>query len=232
MRGMKQALLKYYIEQGLSLPQIGVLVGRDPSTVGYWVHKHGLVANGREKYSPRGGLSRDQLEPLIEQCYSQREIASELGVSISTVRHWLHRYGLETKPFRRRRSRALEAIRAGQSRFEADCMHHGRTEFVVYKDGRSRCKRCAKQAVVRRRRRVKQILMEEAGGACRLCGYSRFPGALQFHHLEPTHKQFAVSRRGITRAIAEVREEARKCILLCANCHAEVEGGFAEVPVK
>jgi hypothetical protein len=27
-----------------------------------------------------------------------------------------------------------------------------------------------------------------------------------------------------------VREEAKKCVLLCANCHAEVEGGVAEVP--
>jgi hypothetical protein len=36
--------------------------------------------------------------------------------------------------------------------------------------------------------------------------------------------------RGITRAIDAVRAEAAKCVLLCSNCHAEVEAGFTEVP--
>jgi hypothetical protein len=31
----------------------------------------------------------------------------------------------------------------------------------------------------------------------------------------------------MTRSLAILREEARKCVLLCANCHAEVEAGFA-----
>jgi IS30 family transposase len=53
---MDRELLERYLKQGLSLPQIGALIGRDPSTVGYWVQKHGLVANGRAKYAPRGGL--------------------------------------------------------------------------------------------------------------------------------------------------------------------------------
>jgi len=39
-------------------------------------------------------------------------------------------------------------------------------------------------------------------------------------------KSFTVSSKGITRSLESAREEARKCILLCANCHAEVEVGF------
>jgi hypothetical protein len=58
---MDRGLLKGYLDQGLSLPQIGALVDRDPSTVGYWVQKHGLVANGQDKYAPRGGLTRESL---------------------------------------------------------------------------------------------------------------------------------------------------------------------------
>jgi hypothetical protein len=30
----------------------------------------------------------------------------------------------------------------------------------------------------------------------------------------------------VTLGIARMREEARKCVLLCANCHAEVEAGL------
>jgi transposase len=229
---MDRGLLKRYLDVGLSLPQIGALVGRDPSTVGYWVQKHGLIANGRAKYAPRGGLTREQLEPLVEQGLSQGAIAERLGVSISTVRHWLAKYGLETRAIRRRHKRAQAAISNGQTSFIAECSRHGWTQFVVYKGGRSRCRRCGSEAVVRRRRRVKEILMQEAGGKCQLCGYDRFRGALEFHHLDPERKEFAISRRGITRGIAEVRAEARKCVLLCANCHAEVEGGVAELPIK
>jgi IS30 family transposase len=105
---MDRNLLERYLKQGLSLTQIGALVDRDPSTVGYWVQKHGLVANGREKYAPRGGLAREELERLIGQGASAYAIARELKVSVSTVRHWLRRYGLRTKPaIRRAQVRAM-----------------------------------------------------------------------------------------------------------------------------
>ena len=76
------------------------------------------------------------------------------------------------------------------------------------------------------RRRVKEILVEEAGGRCRVCGYDLYIGALHFHHLDPTLKRFAVSHAGTTGSLRSMREEARKCVLLCANCHAEVEAGL------
>jgi hypothetical protein len=76
---------------------------------------------------------------------------------------------------------------------------------------------------------VKALLVEEAGGKCTLCGYDRCVAALQFHHLDPSTKAFGLSRKGVTKGIDSLRAEAAKCVLLCANCHAEVEGGFATV---
>jgi hypothetical protein len=73
---------------------------------------------------------------------------------------------------------------------------------------------------------MKETLVAEAGGACAICGYSRCLAALEFHHLDRGTKSFALARRGITRSLAAAREEARKCVLLCANCHAEVEAGM------
>lgn len=73
------------------------------------------------------------------------------------------------------------------------------------------------------------LLVAEAGGACVICGYERCPAALQFHHLQPSDKSFVISRRGVTRSLDEARAEAAKCVLLCANCHAEVEVGMATV---
>jgi DNA-directed RNA polymerase subunit RPC12/RpoP len=109
-----------------------------------------------------------------------------------------------------------------------ECASHGWTVFRrVGLSGEYRCARCGPARVARHRRKVKDILVAEAGGACRLCGYDRYPGALQFHHLDPAQKRFQFGGRSMTRSLEILREEARKCVLLCANCHAEVEAGFA-----
>jgi hypothetical protein len=79
---------------------------------------------------------------------------------------------------------------------------------------------------------MKALLVGEAGGRCRLCGYDRCLGALEFHHLDPEMKRMPLSAQGIAYALETLREEARKCILLCANCHAEVENGAATVPIE
>jgi hypothetical protein len=92
--------------------------------------------------------------------------------------------------------------------------------------------RCRQERVSEWRRRVKRKLVDEAGGGCVICGYDRCVAALEFHHLDPSTKRFALSREGVTRSFAEAQEEARKCVLLCSNCHAEVESGVTEVPTS
>jgi len=59
-------------------------------------------------------------------------------------------------------------------------------------------------------------------------GYDRHPAALAFHHLDPSAKEHALAAK--VRSIESLRAEASKCVLLCANCHAEVENGAAQVP--
>jgi hypothetical protein len=55
--------------------------------------------------------------------------------------------------------------------------------------------------------------------------------ALEFHHVELAEKRFSLSHRGVARSLARARDEASKCVLLCSNCHAEVEAGQAVAPV-
>jgi hypothetical protein len=98
--------------------------------------------------------------------------------------------------------------------------------FAWRADGGWRCLRCRSEAVSQRRRRVKEILVAEAGGACRICGYSRCLAALEFHHLDPAGKAFGVGERGVSRSLDEARQEVGKCLLLCSNCHAELEAGI------
>jgi hypothetical protein len=159
------------------------------------------------------------------------QIADATGRSKATVRHWLGRYGLKTMASRRIEGQR-SARDAGLSVVTLKCRHHGATEFVIDAGGGYRCRRCRVESVTTRRRKVKEVLVAEAGGCCAICGYSSYMGALQFHHVDPTRKVLPVSMAGVTRAIDVLREEARKCVLLCANCHAEVEGGVVRLAIQ
>ena len=88
------------------------------------------------------------------------------------------------------------------------------------------------QRVADRRRKNKWTLAKEAGGKCVRCGYDRFIGALQFHHLDPKQKSFGLAQNGSTKGLDALRQEAKKCILLCANCHSEVEHGRGDLPLE
>jgi hypothetical protein len=63
---VKRRFLEECLAKGMSLEAIGQEVGKHPSTVGYWLKKHGLSAAGRERFSPRGGLERAPLEAAVE----------------------------------------------------------------------------------------------------------------------------------------------------------------------
>jgi hypothetical protein len=68
-----------------------------------------------------------------------------------------------------------------------------------------------------------------AGGRCVLCGYDRCSSALQFHHVDPATKSFDVNPSS-GKALAKYLEEARKCVLVCATCHVEIEAGVTPCP--
>jgi transposase len=210
--------------QGLSLAEIGRRTGRHESTVGYWVKRHGLEAVARAKHGAKGPITREELAPLVAAGMSTAQIGELVGRSKTTVRHWLREYGLATQWSRRR-----QASSERHDVLVLRCARHGMVPFSRRRAGGYRCNKCRAEAVSRRRRKVKRLLVEEAGGACGLCGYDRCLAALGFHHLVPAEKRFALSHRGVARALATARAEASRCVLLCANCHAEVEAGVSRI---
>jgi transposase len=226
---MDKQSLELLLGQGLSVERIGKRFGKDPSTISYWMKKHGLVSPYREKHAAKGPIDRAELETLVNTGASISTIAETMKLGAATVRHWLKKYRLETRGVAERRA-AKEARQAGFLRLERKCRHHGVVEFWLEGRGFYRCSICRQEAVARRRRKVKQILVEDAGGRCAICGYDECVGALHFHHLNPHDKSFTLSNTGVTRSLERARDEARKCVLLCSNCHAEVEAGIRRVP--
>ena len=226
---MDKGSLELLLNKGLSVAQIGKRFGKDPSTISYWMEKHGLEAVNRERHAPKGGIARERLEELVELGMTIAEIAAEVGLSKGTVRHWMRRHGLRTQNARR-----IERVRSskddGLATVTLRCIHHGEAEFVIESRGYYRCKRCRSEGVARRRRRLKEILLAEAGGSCCVCGYDRYVGTLHFHHLDRREKRLEISGNGVTLSLAALRAEVSKCVLVCSNCHAELEAGVARLP--
>jgi hypothetical protein len=156
-----------------------------------------------------------------------RELARILGVHPATARKMLRRHGIETTRMRALRDNA-EARAAGAQTALRVCPTHGEQLFRANGSG-FRCPRCNVDRVVERRRTVKAMLVEEAGGACQVCGYDRCLRALEFHHRDPDGKDFNIARHGHTRSLERARAEAAKCVLLCSNCHMEVEDGISSL---
>jgi len=72
------------------------------------------------------------------------------------------------------------------------------------------------------RRKRKESLVKMLGGHCTKCGYKKSISALSFHHKNPKTKSFDISNNGnLMQDWQIVIKEAKKCKILCLNCHAE-----------
>lgn len=78
---------------------------------------------------------------------------------------------------------------------------------------RTLCKYCNTRV---RRARLKLAAVALFGGKCQECGFKKNPWVMEFHHISDD-KEFHISVVGL--AWEKMKEELKKCIMLCANCH-------------
>ena len=106
------------------------------------------------------------------------------------------------------------------------------------KDGlRSNCKECAKthshnyyhskwrdkaldQGRIRRKQNRNILAAIKQESTCIICGEDE-PCCLDFHHLDPSKKDFTISEYAGA-ALHKLLNEADKCVVLCKNCHQKV----------
>lgn len=100
------------------------------------------------------------------------------------------------------------------------------TNFTIRKSGKKVCRHCETFRAKSYRIRLKEKAVIYKGNACKNCGYNKSLRALDFHHRDPSQKDFAIgeTRQGkkIVRSWDALIPELDKCDLLCKNCHAEV----------
>ena len=105
-----------------------------------------------------------------------------------------------------------------------ECPIHGMTEFIFYKSsshkGQFKCKKCSSENALLQKQKNKLEAVEYKGGKCEICGYNKNIAALEFHHLDPSQKDFTIS--DTSRNKEKLKIELDKCILVCANCHREL----------
>ena len=82
------------------------------------------------------------------------------------------------------------------------------------------CKTCSNDQVIERQQKLKRLAVDYKGGHCVRCGYDRYIGSLEFHHLDPSKKEFTLSHIRHT-TFEKIKPELDKCLLLCSNCHRE-----------
>lgn len=105
---------------------------------------------------------------------------------------------------------------------ERECLKHGVVEHVKEVTGYMRCKKCRYEHIKNRRHRIKQQALAYKGGKCEVCDYDKCVQALEFHHLNPSTKDFNISSKWNSKSWDIVKAELDKCILVCANCHREI----------
>ncbi len=104
------------------------------------------------------------------------------------------------------------------------CPKHPQSSVAIRADGARRCRQCTVDSVTNKRYKNLTILVELAGGKCVICGYNKCKSAMDFHHVDPLTKEFGIAS-WLSLSFKRLKAEAQKCVLLCKNCHAEVEAG-------
>lgn len=85
-----------------------------------------------------------------------------------------------------------------------------------------------RENALERTRQQKLELIILLGGKCQICGFDDLScvGVFDFHHSIPGKEQPITQilnfYRGSKKGYIKVKQEIKKCILLCANCHRKI----------
>ena len=62
----------------------------------------------------------------------------------------------------------------------------------------------------------------QRGSKCEICGYEKCIGALHFHHILNNKTVYPATLTKKAKLSPAEQEELDSCVLVCANCHAEL----------
>ena len=82
------------------------------------------------------------------------------------------------------------------------------------------------------RKVIRHRIVESFGSKCICCGNSFEDCCYDVHHINPEEKELTLSRGNFNGAKSwlRIRDELKKCVLVCANCHRLIHAGIIESP--
>jgi 5-methylcytosine-specific restriction endonuclease McrA len=170
-------------------------------------------------------MTKETLIEMIGKGMSLNQISKEVGKGLTTVRYWAKKHQVEfpNKPFNE-----IGKKDYGESRVCPRCNQNCNITEFYNRRGKENssvyCKKCTGLQTVERQRKLKKQMVDYKGGKCERCGYDKYIGALEFHHLNPEEKDFSLSQLKTYSFNHVIVEELNKCILVCSNCHREIHG--------
>lgn len=170
---------------------------------------------------------------LVKSGLSYKEIKKELGCGLSTISYHCKKEGIKSKHTSQKIDidtihKINELYQSGLTANEVG-KNLGISKKTILKyleNVRSRkltenqLKSNKVQQVIIWRRKAKIKLVEYKGGECERCGYKKCIDALEFHHKNPSEKDFTIS--GKSWSFERLKKEVDKCIMVCSNCHKEI----------
>ena len=91
------------------------------------------------------------------------------------------------------------------------------TKNKVYK--RHKCKFCYLETKRIRKDNHREWLKNfKKSSVCNKCGVADYR-VLEFHHLNEKEKDFSISFNYLNLGLDKIKQEIKKCVILCANCH-------------
>ena len=161
--------------------------------------------------------SNEDLRLAVTRAASWRGVMRELGYATT---------GGATSAILQRRAKALgydtshfgSQPRPTKTGIVCTCQTCSR-QYIYDRRKGSTVTRCNSCHVNGRRFALKVKIVAWLGGKCIDCGFTGCLAALHVHHLEANGKDFNLSGAH-ARSWASIEAELKKCVLVCANCHA------------
>jgi predicted HNH restriction endonuclease len=147
------------------------------------------------------------------------------------------KFCLECSPFKMHNTTNLltNSLEEGKTKKCSICKLEKNTDEFYKKRDQARkqysstCRSCENIRSIQRQRDLKQKAIDYKGGCCQICNYDKYNGALEFHHKDPSIKDFSLGHAKMY-SFEKVKSELDKCLLVCANCHREIHGRLIEIP--
>ena len=180
-------------------------------------------------------MDKSTLENYVSQGFSLGQISKITNKSRTSIRHWLKKFDLKTKnkSFKEQpRAKNIITINGAEFKNCPRCKEIKilKDEFSLQGNGYyySWCKECQKENIYDRQIKRKTECVNYKGGKCIVCSYNKYIGSLDFHHLDPSQKEFNIARlKGYK--LSTLTNELDKCVLLCKNCHSEFHHGLIDL---